>query len=300
MEKRDGELILLVDDDRDVARSVQASLADEGYRVIHAPDGMAGLNACRADKPALVLLDLRMPGMDGIEVLRTLAGEMPELPVVVVSGQGTMDDVISALRLGAWDYLMKPIARMAMLHHAIRKSLERARLIRENQRYRRGLETEVKRQTDDLRRQAEELRSANAALERKSVALEEVLATVQQQKDSVTSRIVSNIELTILPLLDTLEPGLSRGKALVAEQIRLAIADLTSQFRETLGGKGAGLTPAQMRVCGHIRRGLSCKQIAQVEGISVGTVHRHREQIRRKLRLVGTDANLASFLQKLQ
>ncbi len=132
--------ILIIDDETAVRDVIALYLKRLGYTVATAMDGQSGLDTCRRDNPALVLCDLRMPGMDGLEVLAVLTREFPETPVIVVSGMGGLADAISALKLGAWDYVTKPIEDFAVLDHAVRKALERARLRAENRTYREHLE----------------------------------------------------------------------------------------------------------------------------------------------------------------
>jgi len=132
--------ILVIEDDSMVRFNIMSYLEDSGFRVIEEEDGASGLARVRDTAPDLVLCDLRMPGMDGLEVLRTLRGEAPTLPLVVVSGTGVLGDIVEALRNGAWDFVLKPILDMAMLEHAIGRALEKARLIRENRRYQGDLE----------------------------------------------------------------------------------------------------------------------------------------------------------------
>jgi serine phosphatase RsbU (regulator of sigma subunit) len=76
-----------------------------------------------------------MPGIDGLDVLGTIARDHPELPVLVVSGVGTMQDVVEALRRGAWDFVSKPVVDPEFLVHAVDRALEKARLVRENKEY---------------------------------------------------------------------------------------------------------------------------------------------------------------------
>jgi len=91
-----------------------------------------------------------MPVMDGLTALPSMVEEFPETPVIIVSGMGTLDDSIKALRAGAWDYITKPIHDMAFLEHAVERALERARLIRENREYHEHLEREVEKRTQEL------------------------------------------------------------------------------------------------------------------------------------------------------
>lgn len=133
--------ILSIDDEDALRESIVAYLEDSGFTVYEARDGAEGLAKFRELKPDLVLSDLQMPVMGGLAVLEALQQESPDTPVIVISGAGNMSDAIEALRLGAWDYLLKPIKDMAVLEHAVVKSLERARLTTENRAYRMELES---------------------------------------------------------------------------------------------------------------------------------------------------------------
>lgn len=146
--------VLIIDDESAVRDVFALYLKHLGYAVFTAPDGRSGIETCRNINPALVLCDLRMPGMDGLEVLAVLTREFPETPVLVVSGMGGFADAIQALKLGAWDYVTKPIEDFAILNHAVANALERARLRAENRSYREHLEkinTQLERSLHQLR-----------------------------------------------------------------------------------------------------------------------------------------------------
>lgn len=154
--------ILIIDDEKRTRENLAAYLEDSGFQVFQASDGQAGIELCRREPPDLVLCDLRMPVMDGLQVLATVTREFPELPILVVSGVGGMSDAIQAIKLGAWDYVTKPIEDMAVLEHAIDHALERARLRRENREYREHLETA----NEQLRQTVRQLREDEAAARR--------------------------------------------------------------------------------------------------------------------------------------
>lgn len=154
------------------------------------------------------------------------------------------------------------------------------------------------RAAEALRQQAAKLREANVALARKNAALEEVLSSLDDAKRQTGEEIVANVEKVILPLVRSLRPSLRGKQARVLEQVEASLAELTRPFVAALGREFASLSPTEVRICSHIRAGLVTKQIAQVEGISSGTVNRHREGIRRKLGLTNTGANLTTFLQE--
>lgn len=145
--------LLVIDDDVGVRQSFVAYLQDSGFQVYDAPDGQAGLNLFDQFIPDLVITDLRMPGMDGLALLKYLHQHYPEIPVILISDAGVMSDVVNALRLGATDYLMKPVVDMQVLEMAVNRSLERSCLRIENQRYRRQMEAA----NDILRKNIESL-----------------------------------------------------------------------------------------------------------------------------------------------
>ncbi len=136
----DGNKILVIDDDVMVRKGVVAYLEDSGFEVFEADDGRSGLETYQQYNPDLVICDLRMPNVDGISVLKSLSNESARVPVIVVSGAGVMSDVVEALRLGASDYFIKPVQDLELLEISIKRSLNEARLRKENHRYRRKLE----------------------------------------------------------------------------------------------------------------------------------------------------------------
>lgn len=132
--------LLVVEDEKAVRDSIVAYFEDSGYRILEASNGSEGLARFEQEHPDLVICDLRMPGMDGLHLLNRIMESTDETPVIVVSGAGVMTDVVDALRLGAADYLMKPVVDLSMLEHSVERSLERSLLFKENYRYRAELE----------------------------------------------------------------------------------------------------------------------------------------------------------------
>ncbi|MFZ5955889.1 two-component system response regulator RssB [Pseudomonas knackmussii] len=132
--------LLIIDDDEVVRESLAAYLEDSGFKVLQATNGQQGLQIFQHELPDLVVCDLRMPQMDGLELIRRVGDMAVEIPVIVLSGAGVMSDVVEALRLGAADYLIKPLEDLAVLEHSVRRALDRAHLRSENRRYREKLE----------------------------------------------------------------------------------------------------------------------------------------------------------------
>jgi DNA-binding NtrC family response regulator len=122
--------ILVVDDDESLRWVLQTQLEDLGYVVRSAPDAEQALATMEESLPALVLSDLNMPGMSGLELLARMRGEYPEVPVVIMTAYGTIQSAVQAMRSGAYDYLTKPID-FEELGLVITRALEHYRLVAE-------------------------------------------------------------------------------------------------------------------------------------------------------------------------
>ena len=123
--------VLLIDDDESLRRVVEYNLHEEGHRVLTAVDGAAGWHTFQAETIDLVLSDVRMPEMDGIEVLTRIKAMQPDVPVIMLTAHGTINSAVEAMKLGAFDYLTKPFNR-EQLKAAVRKAFEVAALTTEN------------------------------------------------------------------------------------------------------------------------------------------------------------------------
>ncbi|HEU5061304.1 MAG TPA: sigma-54 dependent transcriptional regulator [Kofleriaceae bacterium] len=124
------ERILIVDDEANARTALADLLRDEGYSVASAPDGFKALPKLAEHGPDLLLTDLRMPGMDGLELMRRAREVDPEMEIVLMTAHGGVDTAVAAMRLGAADYLTKPI-NVDELLVVIDRALERRRLRRE-------------------------------------------------------------------------------------------------------------------------------------------------------------------------
>jgi len=142
--------ILTIDDESYIRQSIRTYLEDYGFIVFEAENGQKGLEVFDLEKPDLVLLDLRMPEMDGLQVLEILNDKAPDIPLVIASGTGNITAVVEALHLGAWDYILKPIEDMSVLYHSVQKCLKESQLKKENKQYQERLEELVKERTLEL------------------------------------------------------------------------------------------------------------------------------------------------------
>src|SRR5258708_30660182 len=131
--------ILVIDDEAAIRDSLKMTLEYEGYEFVGAATGQEGLALVEREAPDLVLLDVKMPGMDGLEVLERLRSINDTLPVVVVSGHGTISTAVEATKKGAFDFIEKPFASDRVLV-SLRNALDQRRLRDENRGLKRAVE----------------------------------------------------------------------------------------------------------------------------------------------------------------
>ncbi len=143
--------ILLVDDEESIRNMMRMTLELDGYEVLMAHDGPGGLAAIKEQNPDVVLLDVRLPGMDGTEVLSRIRAFDPEKEVIMITGHGDMDMAVQCLRKEASDFLTKPVSDQ-LLGLSIKRSLERIALKNKLKQYTRNLETLVREANVELER----------------------------------------------------------------------------------------------------------------------------------------------------
>ena len=125
------ETILIIDDETNIRLSLAGILEDEGFVTRGAASGEAGLEAVRKEQPELVLLDIWMPGIDGMETLKRLKESHPFLPVIMMSGHGTIETAVKATKMGAYDFIEKPLSLEKILV-TVANALAMSRLREEN------------------------------------------------------------------------------------------------------------------------------------------------------------------------
>jgi two-component system, NtrC family, nitrogen regulation response regulator NtrX len=131
--------ILVIDDEIAIRDSMRMILEYEGYEVLSAPGGQEGITLVERESPDLVFLDIKMPGMDGLEALNRIRAVSDTIPVVIISGHGTVATAVEATKLGAFDFLEKPLATERVLL-TTRNALDQYRLIDENRSFKRVAE----------------------------------------------------------------------------------------------------------------------------------------------------------------
>ena len=156
-----GEHILIVDDEPAIQKALRDVLEDEGYQVRAVGNGPDALKAVADETPDLVFLDIWMPRMDGLQTLAELKRLRPEVPVVIISGHGTIETAVKATRLGAYDFIEKPLSLEKTLL-TVSRALEHGRLERENATLRAKLDerTEIIGDSEAIRSLREQIATA--------------------------------------------------------------------------------------------------------------------------------------------
>jgi len=146
--------LLFIDDEESVRKVFSISLRKEGYEVLIAENGEKGLEVFMRENPPIALVDIKMPGMDGIEVLRRIKEINPETEVIIITGHGDMDSAIKALKLDASDFLTKPISDEA-LSVALKRAQKKIKLKQQLKEYTYDLENMVRAATEEIKRRYE-------------------------------------------------------------------------------------------------------------------------------------------------
>ena len=165
-------MILVADDDRGHRETLEKILLREGYEVLPAEDGLAALDLLRKRSVHVLLADLKMPGMSGLELLKASKALYPEVEVIVITGYGGIEEAVLAMREGAYDFITKPVKRVGLLK-AVNKALEKQALVQENL---------------ALQRQVEELRKGDII--GTSPAMQRVLELIQQVAGSPATVLI--------------------------------------------------------------------------------------------------------------
>ncbi len=133
-----GKRIVIIEDDSSLRRVLEFNLQEEGYDVTAAATGEEGVRLFGELNPALVITDMKMPGMDGFQVLKTVKGSGADVPVIIITAFGTVDTAVEAMKQGAFDYITKPFNRDE-LKLTVAKALQLSGLSAENRRLREEL-----------------------------------------------------------------------------------------------------------------------------------------------------------------
>lgn len=153
---QDKPTALVVDDEASVRTLIQRALGEAGYHVFTAASGEEALSLLSQSEVEVMLLDIRMPGLSGLEVLKRVQAERPDTSVIMVTAVADTQTAVETMKVGAYDYLIKPFSLNDLVFR-VRKASERRRLVLQNRGYQRELEKKVQEQARRLEQQFAQL-----------------------------------------------------------------------------------------------------------------------------------------------
>ena len=305
-----NKAILLVDDEPAILTSVGWALEKHNFDVTTAADGVQAIEALRTKSFDLVITDLKMPEMSGLEVLRQAKAMRPEIGVFILTGYGDIDSAIQSLQLGADDYLLKPCDLDELLRKAER-SFERQKLLVQLQlqndqlkleiesrkiaevqlqHARDGLEQLVASRTEELTKTVEHLNNAITTLAKREQDLQEknqelsdintTLNTLLKRRNhehkAIRAEIADKTAKTVLPLLEKAQQQSSGSTWECMETARINLLDIfTNNSQEAL--ITTKLAPRELEVIHYIKQKKTSKEIAELLNLSVRTIEYYRK-----------------------
>jgi DNA-binding NtrC family response regulator len=207
--KKSDFKILIAEDDEIVRDVMIRFLQDEGYSVIAAHDGVSAIRLLRVEDIRLVLTDLRMPGADGMEVLRTAIQINPKAAVVILTAYGTLDTALEAMKEGAYDYVVKPFV-MQQLLLVVRNAYKMTNLIEENDELSRHLK-EIYRNFEEFKNNQVEKGVSDEMEKLESIdELEKVGIIDSEEAVMLRNRATSGVGSDVIKKYSTLVDGLKK------------------------------------------------------------------------------------------
>ena len=291
-----GASILFVDDEDVIRKSLARNLREEHFTVTAVADGSEAISALQERQYDLVITDLMMAGIDGLDVLKAVKKLAPLTSVIILTGYGDMRSAIDALRLGADDFTLKP-CEVEELVFRIRRCLEKRSLLQSLIEQKRQLEevaSELKRYQDELEKRVQE---RTTELVEANIALKVVLKNREGDWKLFADQVLANTTQLIEPFLDRLqECRLTEHQQELVAVLRANINELTSPFANNFSNKLARLTPGEIQIANLVKLGKRTKEIAEIMHLSPGTIGIHRKNIRKKLNLTSKKTNLQTIL----
>jgi FixJ family two-component response regulator len=287
--------LLILDDDPQICRLFQAVFDAQGINTEASKEPKDALERLQQRHYDVVLLDVVLPDMSGIEVLEQLRDVCPETKVIVMTGYADKTMAIDALRAGAFDFLEKPI-ELDVLLHTVKRALETQAMARAHHQTLEALQHSQ----EKLRAHASDLEQLNTELRETHQAMLVLARNADRARQEMEERMITHLRSLILPLLadmrhdDRLQPY-SAQLAMLAKAIEDVVAGLSTHL--TLMPM---LSAREMRIAMMIKNGMTTEDIAMNLHISSETVKTHRRNMRKKLGLIGTGDQLHAYFRSLE
>ena len=273
-------VIMIIEDSLRGMKLLSGILSEHGFGVRQARSGSVALAAVNTRCPDLIILDIRMPEMDGFEICRQLKGNPATraVPIIFISALGGPDEKTQAFETGAIDYITKPFQASEVI--------ARVKLHLTLSRMQQNLEELVSRRT--------------IKLEESNTAMKVLLEHRQTERGRFEENVISQINSLIIPYLKRLKATkLDHRQSTLTDAIETNLNEITAQFSGRLYAKSAGVTPREMEVAALVKMGKTNHEISDTLNISEHAIAFHRQNLRKKLGLLGKKVNLAAYLNEI-
>ncbi|MCP4347750.1 MAG: response regulator [Desulfobacterales bacterium] len=310
-----NENILVIDDEEDILSVIENYLAREEYRVRTASSGAEGIKLFMAEPSDLLIIDMRMPDIDGLEVMQQIRQIDEDAEFIILTGYPSIENAVQAMKeYRAYDYLTKPLTDVDSLYVTVDLALERRRLYREKKalveklkqrnnelqgeiEVRKRIEKALQRSKQDLCKKKEELETESKKLEETNITLRVLLRKGDEDKKELEEKVLHNVEKMIKPYLEQLKSNrLTEKQRIYADIIEKSLDEIISPFARKFSSGLLNLTPQELRLTDFIRQGKTSKEIAQLMNLSARTIESHRNSIRQKLGIKNKKTNLKTHL----
>ncbi len=287
--------VLILDDDAQVGNLLRAALASWGLAADVLGEPQEGLEAIGQHDYDLLLLDVMLPGMNGIDFLPSIQETCPALKVIIMTGYADKAMAIDALRAGAFDFLEKPID-LTLLHHTVKRVIEAQEMARA---HRQTLD-ELQRSKEELQADASHLEQLNTELRETHHAMLVLARNAERARQDTEERIITHLRSLVLPLIEDMRQDerllpYESNLTLLINAIQEAVAGLATHLAVV-----PALSAREMRIALMIKNGLTSEEIAAYLHISPETVKTHRRNIRKKLGLIGSGDQLRAYFRSLE
>lgn len=313
--------ILVVEDERIIAKDIKMSLEGLGYDVCAlVASGEDVIEMAKRENPDLLLMDIMLKGeIDGIETVNQLRSHL-DVPVVYLTAYADDNILQRAKVTEPMGYLIKPF-KDRELHSAIEMALYKHRMEAKREKAYEELEMKVEERTAELfmaneviEKEIEVRMGTELALiergkesENKTHKLEELNAALKvllkhrgEDKKELEEKVIANVKKLILPYVEKLNNSRLNDRQIVyLNIIKSNLEDIITPFLNQLSSKYSDLTPSEIQVAELVKEGKATKEIAELLNSSTGSIHFHRNNLRKKLGLRNTKTNLRSFLLTL-
>ena len=260
--------VMIVDDDEVALYFVSELLRQKGYEVVKCANGAAALKMAPSFLPDVVLSDLMMPGMDGFALTHEIKKALPDVEVIIITGQAVIENPIKGIREGAVDFLLKPTTEseiMAALDRAFEKAHAR--------------------------------KSASGGGQARS-AIKVALEAVEEERSQMMESANRKLQKIILPQIELIKNSASDENVKdgldFIQELLVSLFASTSGFQENY----SKLTPIEIQICNLLMRGKSSQEVADALNRSLDTIYDHQKKIRGQFGLTNTRQSLGTYLRK--